>query len=44
MTIIVAMGNLEWNNLDLNSLKKSEWKNIGIKIGLNVVMTKLSQP
>jgi hypothetical protein len=38
MITIVAVGNLDCNDLDLNSLRKLEWKNIGIKVGSNVVM------
>jgi hypothetical protein len=38
MITIVAVGNLDCNDLDLNSLIKLEWKNIGIKVGSNVVM------
>jgi hypothetical protein len=38
MITIVAVGNLDYNDLDLNSLIKLEWKNIGIKVGSNVVM------
>jgi hypothetical protein len=38
MTTIVVVGNLDCNDLDLNSLRKSKWKNVGIKASSNVVM------
>jgi hypothetical protein len=31
MTTIVTVENLDYKYLDLNSLKESKWKNIGIK-------------
>jgi hypothetical protein len=31
MTTIVLVENLDYNYVDLNSLKKSKWKNFGIK-------------
>jgi hypothetical protein len=38
MITIVVVEKLNYNDLDLNSLKKSKWKDIGIKTYSNVVM------